>query len=296
MTNPLVTLDLTNCNERHLPSVTTAATDALEDGKVLLMPHLNFELMPGEAPLLDPKWLAAGAKNISYDPRADAIGHTSATGAELVHLVSLLARYAKFARKLVTHLCPDYAPHLLVGLTSLRPAEVCGRECSIRQDDTRLHVDAFASRPTGGLRILRVFHNLNPRGEPRIWELGAPTKAVAQLYLDQVPRQLPGSAWLLEKLGIVKGRRTEYDHVMLNLHDLAKLDDERQRTCARTRVALPAHATWMVFTDGVEHAVLAGQHLLEQTFFLPVTAMRTEGKAPLRVLERMRHRALVEAD
>jgi hypothetical protein len=37
---------LTHCNERHLPSVTAAATDALEDGKVLLMPHLNFELMP----------------------------------------------------------------------------------------------------------------------------------------------------------------------------------------------------------------------------------------------------------
>jgi len=46
----------------------------------------------------------------------------------------------------------------------------------------------------------------------------------------------------------------------------------------------------------VEHAVLAGQHLLEQTFFLPVIAMHAEGKAPLRVLERMRHRALVEAD
>ena len=49
----------------------------------------------------------------------------------------------------------------------------------------------------------------------------------------------------MEKLGIVKGRRTEYDHVMLNLHDLAKLDEERQRTCARTRVELPAHATWI---------------------------------------------------
>ena len=41
MTNPLITLDVTHWNERHLPSVTAAATDALEDGKVLLMPHLN---------------------------------------------------------------------------------------------------------------------------------------------------------------------------------------------------------------------------------------------------------------
>jgi len=291
--NPLITLDVTHWNERHLASVTAAATDALEDGRVLFMPHLNFELMAGERELLDPKWLAPGSKNISYDPRVDAIGHTSATSADLGHLTWLLARYARLTRELVTHLCPDYAPHLRDGLTSLRPAEVRDRATSIRKDDTRLHVDAFASRPTGGLRILRVFHNINPRGEPRIWELGAPTADVAKVYLDRIPQPLPGSAWLMEKLGIVKGRRTEYDHLMLNLHDLAKLDDERQRTCARTRVELPAHATWIVFTDGVEHAVLAGQHLLEQTFYLPVTAMHEEGKAPLRVLERMRHHALV---
>ena len=40
--------------------------------------------------------------------------------------------------------------------------------------------------------------------------------------------------------------------------------------------------------DGVEHAVMSGQYLLEQTFYLPVTAMHDEAKAPLRVLERMR--------
>jgi hypothetical protein len=169
---------------------------------------------------------------------------------------------------------------------------VRGRETSRRKDDTRLHLDAFASRPTGGLRILRVFHNINPRGEPRVWELGSPMSAVAELYLDRVPPQMPGSAWLFERLGIVKGRRTEYDHIMLNLHDKAKLDDARQQSCARTRVELPAHATWMVYTDGVEHAVLAGQYLLEQTFYLPVTAMRDEAKAPLRVLEEMVHHAL----
>ena len=59
---------------------------------------------------------------------------------------------------------------------------------------------------------------------------------------------------------------------------------------------LPAHATWIVFTDAVGDAVLAGQHLLEQTFYLPVTAMHDEGKAPLRVLEHMRHHALVQTD
>lgn len=291
--DPLITLDVTHWNERHLPSVTHAATDALEDGKVLFLPNLKFDLMPDEAALIDPKWLKAGSKNIGFDPRTGKVSHTCATSAELGHLTWMLARYSKCARQLVTHLCPDYALHLKDGMTSLRPAQIVGRETSVRKDDTRLHVDAFASRPTGGLRLLRVFHNINPRGEPRVWDIGAPMKTVAEIYLDRVPRQIPGSAWLMQRLGIVKGRRTEYDHLMLQLHDLAKLDDKRQQSCTRTRVELPAHSTWIVFTDGVEHAVMAGQFLLEQTFYLPAAAMHDESKAPLRVLERMRHHALV---
>ena len=291
--HPLITMEVQRWNERQVPSLTAAATEALEDGYVLFMPNLRFEIGADEECLLDPKWLAPGAKNISYDPRSDAIGHSAATGPILTHLNWMLARYAKLTRELVTHLCPDYAPHLQEGLTSFRPAEVAGRATSARKDDTRLHVDAFTSRPTGGLRILRVFHNLNPRDEPRVWEIGEPMREVAKIYVDRVPPQLPGSAWILERLGIVKGHRSEYDHYMLNLHDKAKLDEERQRSCKRTRVELPAHTTWMVFTDGVEHAVLAGQHLLEQTYYLPVNAMHDEKKAPLRVLEELTQRALV---
>lgn len=291
--NPLITLDITQWTERHLPSVTAAATDALEDGEVLFMPNLRFDLAPGEAALLDPKFLMSGAKNIGFDPRTGRLSHTCATGTDLSHLTWMLARYASCARQLVTHLCPDYVAALKDGMTSLRPAQVHGRESSVRKDDTRLHVDAFASRPTGGSRLLRVFHNINPRGEPRVWEIGAPMKSVAEIYLNRARAQVPGSAWLMQKLGIVKGRRTEYDHLMLQLHDLAKLDEKRQMSCERARVELPAHSTWMVYTDGVEHAVMAGQYLLEQTFYLPAAAMRNESKAPLHVLERMRHRALV---
>ena len=43
----------------------------------------------------------------------------------------------------------------------------------------------------------------------------------------------------------------------------------------------------MVFTDQVSHAALAGHFALEQTFYLPVSAMVTPDTAPLRVLERL---------
>ena len=43
----------------------------------------------------------------------------------------------------------------------------------------------------------------------------------------------------------------------------------------------------MVYTDQVSHAALYGQDVLEQTFYLPVSAMQDENRSPLRILEKM---------
>jgi len=183
----------------------------------------------------------------------------------------------------------------LMRFTDPEPKRTLGlawRASSPRKDDTRLHVDAFPSRPNHGERILRVFANVNPDGKPRVWELGEPFEAVAERFGPRVPPQWPGSAWLLARLGITRGVRTPYDHVMLNLHDLAKLDEAYQRASPKTRFEFPAGSAWMCFTDRVMHAALSGQHAFEQTFYLPVAAMRDERLAPLRILERQFDRAL----
>jgi hypothetical protein len=125
-----------------------------------------------------------------------------------------------------------------------------------------------------------------------VWEIGEPFDAMARRFARRVPPQWPGSAWLLESLQVTKGRRSAYDHIMLNLHDTAKLDDDYQRATERTRCEFPAHSTWIVFTDRVMHAALAGQFLLEQTFYLPVAAMRDASRAPLRILEDIYQRRL----
>jgi hypothetical protein len=143
------------------------------------------------------------------------------------------------------------------------------------------------------MRILRVFSNVNPSGAPRVWEIGEPFEAMAGRFAGRLPRQLSGSAWLLEKLHVTKGRRSAYDHAMLGLHDSAKLDDAYQRASPKTRFEFPARSTWLVFTDRVMHAALAGQFLLEQTFYLPVVAMRDPAYAPLRILETLYQRRLV---
>jgi len=293
MTNPVSTLELERWDTQLSPDAATQAMRALESGSVLFMPRLAFTLNDGERRFLSPQWLEGKAKNVSYDPRTARIAHTSAQGDDRAELTALMSRFAEHARSLILNLCPQYGANLRDGLTSFRPVETRGRETSRKKDDTRLHVDAFASRPNQGLRILRVFSNVNPRGEPRVWEIGEPFEAMARRFALNVPRQWPASAWLQEKLRITKGRRSAYDHVMLNLHDAAKLDDSYQQSIPRMRFEFPALSTWVVFTDRVMHAALAGQFLLEQTFYLPVAAMQDEQYAPLRILEDICKRKLV---
>ena len=47
----------------------------------------------------------------------------------------------------------------------------------------------------------------------------------------------------------------------------------------------PAGSTWMVYTDQVPHAAMSGKFMTEQTFIIPVEAMVTPERCPLRVLE-----------
>jgi hypothetical protein len=174
-----------------------------------------------------------------------------------------------------------------VAPASLRVHAVEGRPSSWRKDDSRLHVDAFPSRPLGGERILRVFMNINPHGAPRVWRVGERFEDVARRFLPSAPAFRPWGASLLHALRITKQRRTRYDHLMLHLHDAMKADLAYQRECAQQTVPFAPGSVWVCFSDQTSHAVMSGQHMLEQTFFLPVAAMRHAEHAPLSVLERL---------
>ena len=158
--------------------------------------------------------------------------------------------------------------------------------------DRRVHIDAFPSNPMQGTRLLRVFSNVNPNGEPRRWRVGEPFEAHAQHFLPGIAQPLPGSSRLLRQLRVTKRRRTEYDHVMLQLHDRAKADAEFQRASPQAAVNFAAGTTWVVYSDQVPHAVLGGQHMLEQTFYIDVEQLQRPETSPLRTLERLLGRAL----
>ncbi len=268
------------------------ALAALEDGRVVMIPRLEFRLHETEYPFLDSSALDNSRKNISYDPRTGKCGGSDHAGPELERLTVMLDRYASTAEHLVRQLFPSYAAALEVARTSFRPAEISGRSYSPRHDDRRLHVDAFPTRPTAGRRILRVFNNAAPDGALRRWRVGEPFPTFAAAFLPRVRGMFPGQALAMSALGLTKGRRSQYDQYMLGLHDTGKLDMEYQKRAPQADVVFPAGTTWMCFTDQVLHAALAGRCAFEQTFHLPVAAMATPEKSPLKVLERLAGRLL----
>ena len=264
----------------------------LEAGKVLFLPQLRFELQPLEKRFLDPRWSDRKAKNISYDPASTALKGAQGNASDLEDLRHLLERFHRRALGLIQHLLPHYTAQLRLARASFRPLPVAGRKGSWRKDDSRLHVDAFPSRPNRGERILRVFANVNPRGEPRLWRVGEPFADMARRFLPQIPRQLPGSAALLHGLRITKSPRSAYDHTMLQLHDRMKADADYQKNAPQQLMPFPPDCVWVCFSDQTSHAAMGGQYLFEQTLHLPVQGLYEPDSAPLRVLERLLGRAL----
>lgn len=265
----------------------------LEGGHVLAFPALAFVLSDDERRFLDPRWADPEAKNVSVRWPLGELRGARGGDSDLAALKAMVVRYAEASERLALRLFPHYRGRLRRGNTSFRPLDVSGRPRSWRQDDARLHVDAFPSNPMQGTRLLRVFCNVNPHGEPRRWRVGEPFEAHAHRYLARLGRPLPGAARLLAALGITKRRRTGYDHAMLRLHDLAKADADFQRDSPQARVDFAAGTTWICFSDQVLHAAMGGQHLLEQTFYLGPADLARPASAPLAILERLIGRPLL---
>ncbi len=285
----IVSLPIEHWDETCSPQQQDTALRALEGGSVVLLPHLAFPLDATELRFLDPR-LADAGKNISLNPVDGAL---QGSRDNLEPLRGMIERYAKSSATLLRQLLPRYVPTIQTGRTSFRPVEVEGRTTSWRKDDTRLHVDSFPSSPTQGRRILRLFTNVHPASRPRTWRLGESFEGVARRYLPSLHRPVWGSSAVLQALGITKSRRSAYDHFMLQLHDQMKADAAYQAQAPQHTQEFAPGSTWLVYTDQVSHAAMAGQHLFEQTFYLPIEGMGDASTSPLRVLERLLRRELV---
>ncbi|CAI1555723.1 Protein of uncharacterised function (DUF2843) [Serratia liquefaciens] len=289
----LITLPQQQWDSAPVP-FSPSAVEALEQGKIVFLPELAFPMLAGEMALLDPALVDTKRKNISYWPETSKLSGV-AIAAQQPQVETLLSRYYQACLQLVATVLPHYqqALHSPVNTLRLHPVAAWRKTSSWRKDDSRLHVDAFPSRPNYGERILRIFTNINPNGELRQWRIGEPFPQLAQRFMPRLGRYSPLNSWLQHKVGITKRRRSHYDHLMLQLHDAMKADQHYQQQGPQLALDLPPGSSWICFSDQTPHAAMAGQFMLEQTFLLPVTAMKNPQQSPLKVLETLLHQPLI---
>lgn len=249
---------------------------ALEAGMVLYFPQLAFLFNADEQRLLTPDMRDPKSRNISLNADGSlkgAIGEASAQAA----LAAMMTRFRQQASGLVELLAPRYGEDMRLAPTSYRPASVEGRAQSWRADDRRLHVDAFPSRPNHGERILRV---------------GEPFAAIAERFVPRAKAYSRLQAKLLNTLHVTKSLRSEYDHLMLQIHDGMKADDDYQRSAPQVTMPFAAGSAWICFSDQTAHAVMSGQFMLEQTLHLPAAQQYDQQAHPLAILTRLTGRSL----
>jgi hypothetical protein len=274
--------------------------DQLEHGQVLM-----FRSVPFDFPEEDRKFLLSRPaaesrfhKNISYRP-ANGVLRGFADSADRERLQSVMRNFSEQASRFVSKFLSPYASQLMLDFASFRPLEEQGRELPLHKRNDLLHVDAFPSRPTHGARILRFFVNINPAAG-RVWNVGAPFHSFLPEILrtqSLYPPQRGRAGQMLARVGGALGLgvpdRSHYDEYMLYLHDWLKENADFQKSSPKREIVFPPGCSWMVFTDGVPHAVMSGQFALEQTFIIPPQALVSPQAAPLRVLESATGKAMV---
>jgi len=288
------------------PAVRRDALDALEGGGVVLLPSVGFELNARERHLLsDLRNILArepdgdnGRPTIIFDPTRGKLANFNYafSGWKLVRadvkrsvlpeLQAMMVRYGGWAEDLIARVLPSYRSVLDRDRITYRPTR--------RNAVQPLHVDSAYGYPTQGRGMLRVFCNIDPFDRPRVWQLGEPFEGFARRFLPSVSLRRPSwTTAALSRLGIIGGAQTPYDRMLAELRRLGKGDVTYQRTAPRRVVEFPGGATWIAITDLVLHGAVSGQHSIDQTFFLPPTAMRDAARSSLRILERLSGQRLV---
>jgi hypothetical protein len=289
------------------PNESRAFCGQLEAGDILYFPETPVPLASGDISFLLGQQQADSSlhKNIAYKPAIDRLsGFDSKTAdpAAIERLQSIMRGYSNSVVQFLTRFLAPYQQHWKLDYASFRPQEEQNRDLPLRRRNDLLHTDAFPTRPTYGARILRFFNNINPT-RTRDWIVSDPFAATVRQFAPKEIAPKPGSAF--SRLGKSAGRaiglgaaipsikRSPYDDFMMRFHNFLKENPRFQSDCPKYPFQFPPGSSWMVYTDTVPHAVLAGQYALEQTFLVRPEAMVRPEISPLKVLEEIAQAPLV---
>jgi hypothetical protein len=282
---------------------------ALETGNILLLEGSPLEIPQDDRDALLGAGQADGNfhKNIAYRPssgKLTGLGKTDPGEQERVH--QAVAGYSRRAIQLLEKVLAPYSSSWGADYASFRSIEEEGRELPLKKRNDLLHTDAFPTRPTNGGLILRIFTNINP-SKTRDWVTSDPFAHLAPQFANSagLARIADAARSPFHAIGRVATRtaksiglplvdRSPYDTFMLGFHDFLKLNNSYQKTCPKYRFNFAPGATWLVFTDVVPHAVLAGRYALEQTMIISRDSLVNRENAPASILEKLSGRILTD--
>jgi len=279
----------------------------LEAGDILYFPETPVPIAPDDLAFLLGQQQTDSSlhKNIAYKPNLDKLSGVdtkTADAAAVERLRRIMRDYSQHVIEFLTGFLAPYQGKWRLDYASFRPQEEEGRDLALRKRNDLLHTDAFPTRPTHGARILRFFNNIHPT-RTRDWLVGDPFATVVKEFAPAEIRPEADNALsraakgLGRAVGLGKAipsiKRSPYDDFMMRFHNFLKENARFQAECAKHPWQFPAGSSWMVYTDTVPHAVLAGQYALEQTLLVEPEALVAPETSPLKVLERIAGTALV---
>jgi hypothetical protein len=280
---------------------------AMEHAEVVFFDRCPLEL-PSDADL---EFMRDGlprelqVKNISYHPESDSIPRFEAAPEVKNRIEQILRTHGRRVEDFLRRSCPDYAPGWMLGTTSFRSIEEQGRKLKPRSSNELVHIDAGAYGATNGARILRFFVNIHPTRDrvwgtkgsfrsimgrhPELWEAAKgrkPRVAIDKGPVDKLYSGLVGAVGKLYPLARVIDS-SPYDRSMRRIHNFMK-ENQRFRDSPEgyQEIHFPPLSAWMVFTDGISHSVLTGQHALVTTVLVPLSNCRLPELSPYQVLAR----------
>jgi hypothetical protein len=244
-------------------------------------------------------------KNISYHPESDSIPRFEAAPDVKDRVERILRTHGQRVEAFLRRAVPDFVPGWTLGTTSFRSIEEQGRNLKPRSSNELVHIDAGAYGATNGARILRFFVNIHPTRD-RVWgtkgsfnalmsrhrELwAAATRGKERVAIDKGPLDRLYSG-LIHAVGKIYPLvqvidSSPYDRSMRRIHNYMKENPAfRDSREGYQEIHFPPLSAWMVFTDGISHSVLTGQHALVTTVIVPLANCRKPELTPYHVLAR----------
>jgi hypothetical protein len=280
---------------------------AMERGEVVFFDQSPVEL-PGASDLAFmreglPRELQV--KNISYHPESDSIPRFEAAADVRRRMEEILRTHGQRVEAFLRRSCPDFVPGWTLGTTSFRSIEEQGRKLKPRSSNELVHVDAGAYGATNGARILRFFVNIHPTRDrvwgtkgtfraimsrhPELWEAARGGKTRVTIDKGPLDNLYSGFIGALGKLypllRVIDS--SPYDRSMRRIHNFMKENRSfRDNPEGYQEIHFPPLSAWMVFTDGISHSVLTGQHALVTTVLIPLANCRNPELSPYQVLAR----------